>query len=363
MNAQCPETTSVEALWDGRLDANREGAMRSHIATCQVCASEARRLESLRAELLSLPAPQASPLAIAAGRKLLLDAARTAVPAREAARGRALTFGAAAFALAAGVAFWIARTSAYGRGHGLPGDSATLAPDTRELELRVTPGSEARWSRVSAGPREIVSLAAGSLDISVNRHGSARRLFVKLPDGELEDEGTVFTVTVAREHTQKVSVTQGSVALRLAGQPERHLVAGETFEAPNASMLARGDSSAPAADAGHATPRRPDPAPGSTASSGHTVKSGTEPDACAGAPRFEDCVDTFKRGEYAAAAEALGRYTATCGHHAEDATYLRMVSLARAGRTTEAATLARSYLARFPEGFRRKEAERLAAGG
>ena len=362
MSARCSETSSVEALWDGRLDANREGTLRSHLATCQVCASESRRLEALRAALRALPAPQASPLAIAAGRKLLLDAARAAVPAREAARGRALALGAAALALAAGVAFWIARTSAYGRDHGLAGSSATLASAPSELELRVTPGSDARWSQVSAGPREVVSLAAGSLDISVNRHGSARRLFVKLPDGELEDEGTVFTVTVAREHTQKVSVTQGSVALRLAGQPERHLAAGETFEAPHASLQAGSDSATPAADAGHATLRRPDSAPGSTAS-GHTVKPGTEADACPGAPRFEDCVDTFKRGEYAAAAEALDRYTATCSHHAEDATYLRMVSLARAGRTTEAATLARAYLARFPEGFRRKEAERLAAGG
>jgi hypothetical protein len=102
--------------------------------------------------------------------------------------------------------------------------------------------------------------------------------------------------------------------------------------------------------------------PSGTGSSGHAVKFGAESDACPGAPRFEDCVDTFKRGDYAAAAEALGRYTAACGRHAEDATYLRMVALARAGRPTEAATLERAYLARFPEGFRRKEAERLANG-
>jgi hypothetical protein len=275
-----------------------------------------------------------------------------------------LTLAGATLALAAGVAFFIARPSAVEPGHGSPGGPSALASGPGELGVRVTPGPETRWSQKSRGPREIVSLAAGSLDISVDRAGSARRLLVELPDGELEDEGTVFSVTVAREHTQKVSVSQGKVALRLVGQPERHLTAGETFEAPTPSVQATGDSAAPAADAAHATTtRHPESAPGGPASNGHAPKSGVEADACPGAPRFEDCVDTFKRGEYAAAAEALGRYTATCGRHAEDATYLRMVSLARAGRTGEAATAARSYLARFPEGFRRKEAERLAGGG
>ncbi|HEX4354989.1 MAG TPA: hypothetical protein VHZ95_18790, partial [Polyangiales bacterium] len=46
---------------------------------------------------------------------------------------------------------------------------------------------------------------------------------------------------------------------------------------------------------------------------------------------------------------------------AEDAAYLRIIALVREGRSEEARLSARHYLSNFPSGFRRPEAERVAA--
>lgn len=45
---------------------------------------------------------------------------------------------------------------------------------------------------------------------------------------------------------------------------------------------------------------------------------------------------------------------------AEDAAYLGVLSLLRQGRTDDARSAARKYLADFPQGFRRVEMERVA---
>ena len=48
---------------------------------------------------------------------------------------------------------------------------------------------------------------------------------------------------------------------------------------------------------------------------------------------------------------------------AEDAAYLQVIALLRAGKQDEARAAARSYLERFPNGFRRDEMIRVASGG
>ncbi|HTQ05649.1 MAG TPA: hypothetical protein VMI54_17425, partial [Polyangiaceae bacterium] len=93
-----------------------------------------------------------------------------------------------------------------------------------------------------------------------------------------------------------------------------------------------------------------------------SARPADEADACADAALFQTGVQAFKSGDYASAASTLGRFSASCVHsgHAEDATYLRMVALARAGANDEARAQALAYLKRFPNGFRRKEAARVA---
>lgn len=349
MSAFCAETASIEALHDGRLDVEQSAALRLHLVTCATCTREVERLEAIRGLLRALPVPETSPLRVAGGRRRLLAVARESSPSRWIRRAGSASL---LVALAAGAVLGV-RALAASRGAEPVTTPGKLAP-APELDLRVDPGEGAAWSRTTTASEERVVLREGTLDISVARHGSERRVLVETPDGELEDVGTVFRVEVTRARTRAVSVREGKVAVRLRGMPVRELVAGEALVLSDPP----GPSAAPEAPAAPAVEHRPSVEKAATSErrAGHAV---SDAEACPGAPRFEDCVATFKRGDYGAAAAALARYTEMCGRHAEDATYLRMVALARAGRTSDARSLARTYLERFPDGFRSKEAEQL----
>jgi TolA-binding protein len=73
----------------------------------------------------------------------------------------------------------------------------------------------------------------------------------------------------------------------------------------------------------------------------------------------------FRDGDYASADDLLGRFMREmpADPRVEDACFLRAVANARQGKKANAADIARTYLARFPRGLRRPEAERIAAQG
>jgi len=77
---------------------------------------------------------------------------------------------------------------------------------------------------------------------------------------------------------------------------------------------------------------------------------------------FAEGVRLIERGDYAAGAERLGTYQRERpgDPRAEDAAFLTILALQRAGRRDEARAAARSYLERYPRGFRRPEAEKIA---
>ena len=70
----------------------------------------------------------------------------------------------------------------------------------------------------------------------------------------------------------------------------------------------------------------------------------------------------MEQGDYGAAAERLKSFAdAHPGDaRAEDAAFLTIGSLQRAGRAAEAAEAARRYLAAYPNGYRRAEAAAIA---
>jgi len=365
MTAGCPHTPSVELLEDGRLPREQADALGLHLVSCESCTLERSRLVRLRAALRALPEPETTSFRVAAGRQRLLSTAGQRTKARSRRRWFAVVaFGLTAAAAGAAVKLGVldART---------PSMVARAAPPgVPELDVRITPSSGADWSRARTGAEETVTLRDGELRFEVVRQGSAR-LIVTLPDGELEDEGTVFRVHVAAGSTRTVSVTAGRVVLRLRGAEPRHLAAGESFEAGDGEKSGRAASSALAdtsqteapSDRNHAEHEERAARAATATSSQKSARDSSPPHEpeCPGAPRFEDCVGSFKRGEYAAAAAQLAEYGRLCGRHAEDASYLEMVALARAGRANEAKAQAKAYLARFPNGFRRKEAAELAA--
>ena len=79
---------------------------------------------------------------------------------------------------------------------------------------------------------------------------------------------------------------------------------------------------------------------------------------------FADGVRLVERGDYAAAAERLEAFHADHPSDArgEDAAFLTVIALQRAGRRDEARAAAHRYLAQYPKGYRRAEAEAIAAG-
>jgi outer membrane protein assembly factor BamD (BamD/ComL family) len=72
----------------------------------------------------------------------------------------------------------------------------------------------------------------------------------------------------------------------------------------------------------------------------------------------------IEQGDFAAASRALDAFSTEHPDdaRAEDAAFLSIVALVRAGRSAEAAAAARRYLARFPTGFRRAEVATIASG-
>ncbi len=77
---------------------------------------------------------------------------------------------------------------------------------------------------------------------------------------------------------------------------------------------------------------------------------------------FTDGVRLMEHGSYGAARERLEAFRrAHPGDaRAEDAAFLEIVALDRAGRRDDARAAARRYLTTYPNGFRRAEAEALA---
>ncbi len=414
----CPELAKVALAYDGRLDAAQRLQFSWHMQSCRCCNQEQRRLEKLRGALLSLPLPTAPPERVAHGRQRLLEAARAeGAAARRANRSvrpkRIWIYGGALAACAGLVLFLVSELGR--RSTGEIAETPTTTAGERATRVVVRASAGARWSRRSRPDGETLKLSEGRLHVRVVHGAEKLELKLELPDGEIEDVGTVFTVSVQDGRTRRVQVDEGGVLLRLHGREPFQLSAGDSWtdtnqpepansrsgaqqprsgsaasqalhdegparneppasraarsEVPSASLAAKGALAKRTGTAG-----APRSAQGSSSESGdrasvrgdeaaNPARTGEPPAPapCPAASQLQVGTAAFQAGQYARAVRALRQYSATCGSdaHAEDVAYLTLVSLLRAGRQQEARQAARSYLARFPHGFRRKEAERV----
>jgi TolA-binding protein len=341
----CPRLFEAESLRDGRLTGAEVTRFQAHLGVCPVCAREVRALEALgvalRAATHSGTQAGADELRVRRERTRLLAAfdASLVPPARH--RGPAWRLGLALLA----VLTFLAAFVGLGR----------LAP--RELEVtstrdpvEVRPGEAARWSRSAELRRERIVLAQGTLSIRVDRAVSQRSVLVVLPDGELEDIGTTFSVTVDAGRTTRVRVDEGSVVLRLNGQAPRTVGAGDAWAANPEPAPAAASSSAASQPALTAAPARPSAARSAPLASAAAVDPSAD---------FRDALSALHAGR---AAEAAGRFASFLARHprdtrAEDAAYLRFLALQRSGDANAARAAARDYVRRFPRGFRRTEVE------
>jgi TolA-binding protein len=249
----------------------------------------------------------------------------------------------------------------------------------------------ARWSRHYDGHLHVVVLEDGLLSVRSSAKGPDDRLLVRVPDGEIEDVGTQFTVLVQAERTRRIEVSEGQVVFRAKDGSEREIEAGrrweledstETMKATEGPKTALGETAVPpradaaptavesipaAPGAGRGPvvpgPRRKLAAAGDSSVGGvPAVEAARSEPARAAGRAFADALGALRAGHALAAASAFESFIESfpSDPRAEDASFLCAVAHARAGDAEGAAELASRYLARYPKGLRRVEAERMA---
>ena len=352
----CGRSFQVEALRDGRIVGAERKSFERHLASCPACARDAGALEELAvaARAAHDDGRNDDELRVLRERTRLLAAFdRTLVsPGRG---GRLAMPSARSWLAPAAVAALAAALVVIWRGH----PTVEPAPSAR---ASVRADAAATWSRrLGGGGREEITLLHGLLHIHVDHpgaEGGERPLLVLLPDGELEDVGTTFTVIADDAHTTRVAVEDGRVVLRLRGRPAVDIRAGDDWSPEPACAALVAPPAAAATEIvpnRHPTPPSRPPRPAQI----RTPAASSVPDPLV---EFRAASAALRAGENRRAASAFARFLDEHARDpmAEDAAYLRIIALQRMGAGAEMKHAAGEYLLRFPTGFRRAEVERLA---
>lgn len=386
----CPRTWEADALEDGQLAGSDRASFERHTLTCSTCRREVEALARLRAIMQRVEEPEATPLEQRRSRISLLDrASRARRGSRdetgtrcEPTRWRPVFAAAALVACLIAIGGVLTLLHATGSASAPSGVAHSAAPpifDVADVDGAV-------WTRRVEGGVARPSLMDGVAAFHVEPMGTGQRFLLGLPDGELEVRGTRFVVEVHGGRTDSVKVTEGVVALRIRGEDERVLRAGDRWSrvteprAPAMRMSAddeprkhdaRAESSAlPVRPAANATTTTTATATGATASTPTSIARNSIPapppaERTVASERFAAAAQAFRGGDYARAESMLASFAQDFPNdpRAEDAAFLRAVARSRAGDRGGAASLARAYLRSYPHGLRRREAEQLVSDG
>jgi hypothetical protein len=301
---QCARVSEIEAARDGRVQL--DGA---HLASCAQCQAEMAALQHVSSGLRALRA--STPVdrdALARARGVVMSSAL--VPHRS-IRWRRLSVAAAVLVLGGAGALAAFKSSV----------------PTRETRIQATDEGSAKWTIDSRDDSEAITLREGTLRLSVTRPPNGKHVIVHVPDGTIEDIGTVFHVVVSEGVTREVRVDQGAVRLTLAGFGVVELRAPERW---SRSGIAPPVGSTPAAAI--ATPPEPVIAP-----------VAQTPDVKP--PRAVKQVRPLRVEPQATAGE--------------DAAYLTVIRSVREGSTEQTTVAAKKYLEQYPNGFRAREVQSL----
>lgn len=255
----------------------------------------------------------------------------------------------------------------------------------------IRPHPDARFSRESGIPDEVVRLHEGTISVDVEKLQAGERFRVVVGDGEVEVRGTSFDVVVTSDRLSKVRVDHGVVEVKPADRPMARLLDGERWEAtgknPEAAPPTAEKSAPPRRLRAAAEPPvngRVEPPAGVPAD--HPTKEPTEAPAIVPAefpkeapPPPAPLADTVPRQRHAMAelfdtgwkqlreghpkeaaktfAEALA--TNPRDPLAEDASFWRGVALVRARSTQEAMEALTTFLDTWPTSARAGETSAL----
>lgn len=307
---KCQRLWEVEAERDGRLDPQASASLARHLAACADCRREHDALEALGTRLRGLEDAPVGELALRRLKQSTLarafgpDAPESATRPVRGWRMAALTAGAVAmiaFAFA-----WRHRSA-----------EMTSRPGGEPFEIVAQ--SQATFATSHDGAVNRIVLTEGTLVVRVRSHPTGTRVVVAVPDGEIEDVGTVFRVVVSGGKTVEVEVMEGRVVAHLDGPTLLQLGEGQVWRRTTAVSVA----------------------PTTTAIA--TAPSGT----CAAGPSSLGTRPAASAPDPAAGTD-------------EDQSYLRVLDLVRQGKDDDARAAAKDYLTRFPNGFRRAEVTRIA---
>lgn len=342
---KCPRLWEAEALEDGRLRGADRTSFERHLASCAVCQRERSFLLDLRQTMTALPAGESGRFAHQQRRARLLRAANELVlsPKREGPAKRRFTVALAGLVVLATGTVALGLTIGREEGRRLEEARPVQMPVVPPLAAPTYDVSSERggvWTSYTEGTTARVVLTSGTAQFHVSRLEPQQRFLVALPDGEIEVTGTRFTVTVAGDRTESVGVSEGTVVFRRAGSAgETVLGAGEQWSrsAPVAALAP--PSAAP--------PRRPPP-PAAAARAGDV---------------FAEAMRSFEAGQLSRADAQLLRFSRDFPNdpRCEDSAFLRAVAHARMGDKEGGRALARAYLAAYPNGLRKSDAEHLVA--
>lgn len=239
------------------------------------------------------------------------------------------------------------------------GVTLSVATGTR---LTLDPGSA--LAVAEHGPTQVFALEIGSVRADVAKLHAGERFLVRTADTEVEVRGTSFRVervepSACRPDLRtRVVVAEGVVAVRSAGV-EARVAAGEQWPPPCATP----------ASPGGPTSALPEPSPVPSAQPAGIGSRATAPSATAPASKLAAANELFAKAEAARksgdARGAVVLFDRLLVEHpsspiAEHATVERMRALDQFDRD-RAVTAAREYLARYPRGFARAEAEAIVA--
>jgi ferric-dicitrate binding protein FerR (iron transport regulator) len=357
----CSRSWQAEAAEDRRLSDADRASFERHVPTCAVCERAVRELLELRKLAARTETAPSAPLEHRRARnELLRRANELTLRAPRSTPWRSLAVAATLAVLCAAVLV----------GLRLRRSTPERALATGEPSYELVASADAEWSSLERGPTLKLSTRRGRFELSVRHLSQGQRFVLVLPDGELEVQGTRFVVEVDGARTLSVSVTEGRVALRVRERAGSLLVlgAGERFSSEALAAPPAGSAPPPPADTGSPL-AAPAPSPNDAAPTASSDPSMAPASSAArsdsessGGAEFKRAMSAFSSGNYGEAEKLFQAFAARhpADPRAEDATFLSAVATARRGDPEGARALAKRYLARYPRGLRRREAERLA---
>lgn len=254
--------------------------------------------------------------------------------------------------------------------------------DGAALELRIDRG-EVRLGAMSrlevlapTAKERRLRLGVGTVDVDVPHLGrSSERFVVETPSVDVVVVGTAFSVdvggSVERRETN-VNVRRGTVWIFAHGDRLAVLKAGDSWSSEAKPSAAGREAQSPTAPtvAAAAPIEAAAPKPARKLAGAADVRGAAAPKEIATGSLaeenrlFEAGLAARNAGDDGRAADAFGTLLARYPRSvlSEQALAERFRALSRAGRTALAITAARRYLAAYPQGVARGDAERIASG-